>query len=726
MLTNDRLNVIRQYRKVCSEIIKDKLYLGGYYIASDIKILEEYGINHIINVSGDTCMNMFEDRIEYKTYFIQDNPQESIEGVLYDSIEWIEEKFNKNNGNNNNKILVHCQEGVSRSSSIIIGYLMWKEKRTFSDVSEYVRLCRSTSSPNIGFTYQLLLFQKNLDIYKGVKLEKADKKRCDSEKSDKNNSNSVLFLEKEYTISSTKLYFMLNNIPACLINWKNDADQQFYLDSGKIYMLRQTLLGKDCIDHRERIWIWIGRQARKEILRECIIGILRFCRQILFIEMGIKNSIELENMDIRVDLILGALKNESNLDIDNVTNVNSSIMVLKYFMENNESVDFINILFPNNQRGNVSNYCHSNNCDGGIELTLQRSFSSPSIRSISKLAVDLDFDEIINDESEENDSRLDSLVTVESSFSFSSLPSSSSSLNSNSFDVVYPLRDSSDNESDKEDCDGDFDLKYKDIQKTEVEFESRHISSHETLNTNTAGIKITDNIGVGFLIPGNNIKDGDSMIRSKITGNTNLVGTSSGGNTAKVFIPKLNISENKFLSLNSENEDSIDNSQSNKSHLNAITNDGNILLYRYPDYFSEKSESLRYFDSDDLLPESVCPLVINTKRYVGNSNLVGISTETENEFTIYLWLGSNTCFFRQAKEIIGDSNTLINKNIKDLILTYSNKNEYTGKNQEFGILDLILLFIDNLSFITLNNIKGVYFEFENQESSEFWDLFYLS
>ncbi|KAK6589102.1 hypothetical protein RS030_233537 [Cryptosporidium xiaoi] len=725
MLTNERLDVIKKYRKICSEIIKDKLYLGGYYIANDIKILEEFGISHIINVSGDTCMNLFGDKIEYKTYFIQDNPQESIEGVLYDSIEWIEEKFNQNNGNNNNKILVHCQEGVSRSSSIIIGYLMWKEKRTFNDVSEYVRLCRSTSSPNIGFTYQLLLFQKALNISNGVKLEDIDKRKCNSETGNKNIGNSVLFLEREYIIVSTKLYFILNNVPACLINWKSDGCQHFFPDSGKIYLLRQTLLEKEYSNQREKIWIWIGRQVRKEMLRECIMGALRFCRQILFIEMGIKNSIELENLDIRVDLILGALRDEDNLNIENITNVNSSLMIIEYFMENNESGDFINILFPNSQSNddNGNGYYYPNSCSGGMGLTLQRSFSSPSIKSMSKSVVNSEIDEseIVNNEVGGNDSKLDSLVTVESSFS--SLPSSSSSLNSNYFDdVVYPLHDSSDNEFEKEKTDFGSNDKNNGKQRTEFEFKSHNLSINQYKTLNTDENDSVDITGTGHFVSENN----DIILENKLTPNPKPVGINSGGiNTSKVFIPKLNISENKLISLKFSNEDNQDNGKLNKLSSNTLINNNNILLYRYPDYFSEKSESLKYFDLDDLLPESVCPLVIASEGYNGKLPSPGVVSGVENEFTIYFWLGSNTNFFNQAKEIICNHETSDN-DIRDLVLSYSDRSVQFSKNHEFGILDLVLLFINNMSFITLKNIKGIYFEFENQESDKFWDLFYQS
>lgn len=52
-------------------------------------------------------------------------------------------------------VLVHCNAGVSRSSSVVIGYLMQTEALSFEDAYDQVKLARPSIHPNRGFHQQL-------------------------------------------------------------------------------------------------------------------------------------------------------------------------------------------------------------------------------------------------------------------------------------------------------------------------------------------------------------------------------------------------------------------------------------------------------------------------------------------------------------------------------------------------------------------------------------------
>lgn len=52
-------------------------------------------------------------------------------------------------------VLVHCNAGVSRSSSIVMAYLMWREGLLFDEAYRQVKLARPSSRPNSGFYRQL-------------------------------------------------------------------------------------------------------------------------------------------------------------------------------------------------------------------------------------------------------------------------------------------------------------------------------------------------------------------------------------------------------------------------------------------------------------------------------------------------------------------------------------------------------------------------------------------
>ena len=64
---------------------------------------------------------------------------------------------------NNNKILIHCGEGVSRSASVCLMYLIVKKGMTYSKARETFTKKRHACCPNDGFVAQLK--KKSLQLY---------------------------------------------------------------------------------------------------------------------------------------------------------------------------------------------------------------------------------------------------------------------------------------------------------------------------------------------------------------------------------------------------------------------------------------------------------------------------------------------------------------------------------------------------------------------------------
>jgi len=57
-------------------------------------------------------------------------------------------------------VLVHCRAGVSRSASLVVGYLMWKDKISLDKALTQVKKERSRAAPNVGFLRALVAWQK--------------------------------------------------------------------------------------------------------------------------------------------------------------------------------------------------------------------------------------------------------------------------------------------------------------------------------------------------------------------------------------------------------------------------------------------------------------------------------------------------------------------------------------------------------------------------------------
>ncbi|CAN0837058.1 Protein-tyrosine-phosphatase MKP1 [Linum grandiflorum] len=152
----DRIAV---YDKECSKVA-DHVYLGGDAVAKDKDILKKNGITHVLNCVGFVCPEYFKADFVYRTLWLQDSPSEDITSILYDVFDYFEDVRERCG-----RVFVHCCQGVSRSTSLVIAYLMWREGQSFDDAFQYVKSARGIADPNMGFACQLLQCQKRVHAF---------------------------------------------------------------------------------------------------------------------------------------------------------------------------------------------------------------------------------------------------------------------------------------------------------------------------------------------------------------------------------------------------------------------------------------------------------------------------------------------------------------------------------------------------------------------------------
>lgn len=70
-------------------------------------------------------------------------------------------------------ILVHCRQGVSRSASFVIGYLMKKQEMTSAEALAHVRMFRPIVSPNAAFMAQLKRYDEILSLERAKMIERS-------------------------------------------------------------------------------------------------------------------------------------------------------------------------------------------------------------------------------------------------------------------------------------------------------------------------------------------------------------------------------------------------------------------------------------------------------------------------------------------------------------------------------------------------------------------------
>ena len=145
--------------------INDKIYLGGIDGAREINYLKQEGITHILSLAGKIfSINYEKGTFITKIIEIMDFTNENIFKYFKECIQFIE---------NSKKIYIHCMAGVSRSASIVIAYLMYKEHKKYFQIYSEVKKKRSIIRPNFGFVFQLKYFE-NLLIENNYDLKKID------------------------------------------------------------------------------------------------------------------------------------------------------------------------------------------------------------------------------------------------------------------------------------------------------------------------------------------------------------------------------------------------------------------------------------------------------------------------------------------------------------------------------------------------------------------------
>ncbi|CAG9317896.1 unnamed protein product [Blepharisma stoltei] len=144
--------VIKRKRNDVPDQVIKKLYLGSLAAANNHTILYRLGITHVLTVCPIRPSKV--PNVTYYLVSISDDPTVNILSKLDECFEFINAAIN-----NGGKVLVHCFQGVSRSATVVIAYLMKFHNMRYSDAFEHVRHTREIIDPNFGFRRQLEEFE---------------------------------------------------------------------------------------------------------------------------------------------------------------------------------------------------------------------------------------------------------------------------------------------------------------------------------------------------------------------------------------------------------------------------------------------------------------------------------------------------------------------------------------------------------------------------------------
>ena len=136
--------------------IIDGLFIGSESNAKNLEELAAEQIRCIVNVTSHVPL-YHSDQFQYCHLPADDTQKQNL-------LEYFDQAYTfiRNAIENNEKVLVHCVAGISRSPAIVIGFLMKHAKMSMNDAYEFVKRKRTIVSPNLNFMGQLLEYEKTL------------------------------------------------------------------------------------------------------------------------------------------------------------------------------------------------------------------------------------------------------------------------------------------------------------------------------------------------------------------------------------------------------------------------------------------------------------------------------------------------------------------------------------------------------------------------------------
>lgn len=147
-----------------NEILEGFLFLGNMWHAQSKQVIQHLGITHVVNASLDV-ENVFErDGVSYLSVQIKDRPDADISAFFDTTFAFIESAKRTYHG----RVLVHCTQGISRSATLVIMYLMRANNWSLVTAVNFAMASRGVVYPNEGFFRSLMA--EEFRLYKGNSL----------------------------------------------------------------------------------------------------------------------------------------------------------------------------------------------------------------------------------------------------------------------------------------------------------------------------------------------------------------------------------------------------------------------------------------------------------------------------------------------------------------------------------------------------------------------------
>lgn len=136
------------------------VFISDFATATNAELLRKHGITHIV-CCCPTAFDMSKsarrlgkesgiDRLELDAF--EDSSNQSLDAPLAAALPFIESALASSA---DNRVLVHCAQGVSRSCSVVMCWLIKQHEMTYDDALKLIKETRPICNPNTSFERQL-------------------------------------------------------------------------------------------------------------------------------------------------------------------------------------------------------------------------------------------------------------------------------------------------------------------------------------------------------------------------------------------------------------------------------------------------------------------------------------------------------------------------------------------------------------------------------------------
>jgi atypical dual specificity phosphatase len=148
---------VRHFRED-DHVILPRIHLGSLGAADPGNLLTK-GLTHVVNTLGQHQEPARGIGARYFTVSFGDVATVPIGRYFKRVVAWIDAALA---ASPDHRVLVHCAAGVSRSASLCIAFVMWKERLRVAEAYELVQSKRTIIDPNEGFREQLVTWDSHL------------------------------------------------------------------------------------------------------------------------------------------------------------------------------------------------------------------------------------------------------------------------------------------------------------------------------------------------------------------------------------------------------------------------------------------------------------------------------------------------------------------------------------------------------------------------------------